>query len=1184
MLERSSANLEDKDYVGNQPTPETACSGGSCPPNNTCQQGVCRPDDQLKQVQCSADVLQKAIGPRAPLLGSLDTWNSTDLTQLAYALLDGQGANTASMGTVSPSGNEYRYTHPQTQQLHYIHYLCEDTGHINGGANGSEICPVGSKIVFFDVQGINNATMQQDSCQQNGTCATRLQQLETTPNFRKDVPYECNNKLDPDKNVSGVFCDKNRQDLREGKAFFTPPASSNVYVSPYKALHIDIEDAFRYRIKFQSRSGQSIAFAPAICQEGTSSLTPYCYDPKAIESLQERVNCLEYIYTNNTLYQKLGTRTGGQTLQNELKDQLIFTFSYKNTLSADGTILTHFGFETLNAELRVMLGDEAYTQSLTSRYDLAGQRLLSFDGDLFEPNGIKLTGALGFEMFKLYQATQYYQSVLDRFFSQTSVIYHSFQTNERFITAAAVTSYFQKLLLASTRKARAFGQIARRYHDLNRADLARHVVERSYVSTYMEQLILARLLRELMRIADSAKIPEVSTQIDKAMLTYRAALLDMEEVYKDLSTEVNAFGLPAGYIPFPAIDPLAVQRGVTNAFETTLDFAKSKIADAREKELIALQSKRDFQTDAASFQSELVQIQQNYENELIDLCGGMMDGNKVVPAIPRYAHISPDVLRLGNPCGRLPKGQIYEAFLRIGQTRLAFQSLKIEQENILRQIQLEEERIQRYCAAKFTVSDIVWQLGDKRTNLQEASLRSKLLMSTIQNGIQGAMMTFQAKQCIETGYIVILPPPAPPLVSMDCPSAKAAAATVATVQAARAAHLYFLNQEINKKQIELSRLNQQQSTTRLQIECNLCEDGSVCTNNVCKDGKVCKEGIARTESNIRLQQLRSQMLNFDLQALQIDYTLSQALSDMLRLQQQAQKLITDLDENLQLAINVQAARNDPNIRIYKNDAIITAERTFNEAIREAYRATLVYEYYTGSSYTRKGDLFFIRMITAGDRNLEAYISQLEQAYRAFEEQNGKPDTRILILSLRDDILKLPRSVRDQATSTETPLSLNERVKKLGEILRDPARLNEEGYLAFPFAISLDKTDSLVSPVTSNHRILYVEAEIKGTQVGDEIGRIYLRQKGTGVMRLADETLKFYALPNITSVVNTFFNGTKPLPAETYSNQRLHDRPLGNSQWELLFNQATEPANQDINLNSVSDIVLYIYYTDFTKSP
>jgi len=81
---------------------------------------------------------------------------------------------------------------------------------------------------------------------------------------------------------------------------------------------------------------------------------------------------------------------------------------------------------------------------------------------------------------------------------------------------------------------------------------------------------------------------------------------------------------------------------------------------------------------------------------------------------------------------------------------------------------------------------------------------------------------------------------------------------------------------------------------------------------------------------------------------------------------------------------------------------------------------------------------------------------------------------------------------------------------------------------------------------------------------------------------ADADIQYYALPQRSAVINPFFNGAKVFSLDVYRNFRLRDRPLGNTQWELLFNQVSEKANQDIDLNSISDIVLYIYYTDFTK--
>ena len=35
-------------------------------------------------------------------------------------------------------------------------------------------------------------------------------------------------------------------------------------------------------------------------------------------------------------------------------------------------------------------------------------------------------------------------------------------------------------------------------------------------------------------------------------------------------------------------------------------------------------------------------------------------------------------------------------------------------------------------------------------------------------------------------------------------------------------------------------------------------------------------------------------------------------------------------------------------------------------------------------------------------------------------------------------------------------------------------------------------------------------------------------------------------------------------------------------WELVFNKRDEQVNLDIDLNALTDIKLYIYYTDFTE--
>src|SRR5690606_24201774 len=108
-----------------------------------------------------------------------------------------------------------------------------------------------------------------------------------------------------------------------------------------------------------------------------------------------------------------------------------------------------------------------------------------------------------------------------------------------------------------------------------------------------------------------------------------------------------------------------------------------------------------------------------------------------------------------------------------------------------------------------------------------------------------------------------------------------------------------------------------------------------------------------------------------------------------------------------------------------------------------------------------------------------------------------------------------------------------------------------------------------------------ETDVVGSNVGDRVGRVYLRPRGTGVIHGIDGELDYYLFPQRTAVINAFFNGNRVFTPEVYRAERLRDRPLVNTQWDLVINQRDEVVNQDIDLQSLSDIRLIMYYDDFT---
>ena len=331
---------------------------------------------------------------------------------------------------------------------------------------------------------------------------------------------------------------------------------------------------------------------------------------------------------------------------------------------------------------------------------------------------------------------------------------------------------------------------------------------------------------------------------------------------------------------------------------------------------------------------------------------------------------------------------------------------------------------------------------------------------------------------------------------------------------------------------------------------------------------------AEINGDAQVKTLMLGLRDIEISMIAADYRISLAMSEIEKLRNQAARLNFEWQESLDTSINIEAAKNDPNIRIYRNDAVINADISFEDAIREAYRLTVVYEYYTSTSYINRDQLFLIRMVSSGDYNLENYINDIKNAFIAFEETYGIPELRVEMISLRDDILNIPL-----VDSDGTALSIDDRSTLLRERLKDPGLLNANGYLSVPFRTNIER----LSPLTRNHKIFYVESNIEGNDNGDFLGRLYLRQVGTSVIRSIDNEYQYYRFPPRTAVINPFFNGIRQFSQsnEIYRSYRLREFPLVNTDWELIINQRDEAVNQDINLDELTDIKLYVFYTDFT---
>lgn len=1096
-------------------------------------------DRSLRPIECTEDFL-------APL--GLDRRRLTDdpasfADEVARAVVDGVSGDLDDVALVDPSAEG-------------VHYLCVDTGVFDGGPlddrvdrpEEQDLCPEGSRVTFFtlaltgddpalldDCGGLDpvdchQAFIASRPCQRDGSCAGQLQRWldDGRHAVRLDPYFQC---ADPNR----ALCNDDRQDLTAGKVFFA--ARDDVTV--YRPIRGEVAEAFRYRTRFVNRAGTNVGFVPQICTPGVD-LVPYCYDPAAIEELRTRVECGLELYTSH--FDALS-----EDQQISLRTMLVENFASAEEIDVFNRRIVRRGFEFLDAELMIMLGDDHYTRALGSRFDLAGNQISSFEGDLFEQGGIRLSGVAGAEMHNLYLAVQYYQSTLDRFYDLSPLIAGSVKAEREqgvpgFVTTAAVESYFGRLIRASTQKARAWADISERYQNFGRPDLARRVIERSYTASYLESMILTRLMQEIVDITAPEEIAQLQQQIEAAQRTYRVALAIMRQHYADITDDVNYFGFAPDFIPFPALEGLR-----DNSFEVARQRAVDRISLAEEAETRALEANRAFETDTASFQNELARIENTYDAQLSDLCGTFEAEGQIFPATQRFADLDPATLAVGDPCGLVGNGQIHQAMgdldIAITEMRRVRQSIA----NTQTEADIEEARWNAACGVNDAFARMHYRTSGIVNDIQTGVDTSRSVLAGADRLLNEAITIAGMAKCS-----VILGT----ANGGSCPTAGIAVSTALTAFAAYEGVRVSLDIGINVAERNIRDLERDIEFERDQLACDL----------------------AAIDGEARVKTILLRLAEQELEALKAEYQMSQAISQIQQLRNQATRLQQEQAETEALAINIEAARNNPNVRIYRNDAILNADVTFYSALREVYKATRVFEYYTSQSYGPLEQLFLTRMVSRGDYNLRLYLIELEDAFREFEDHFGLPERRLQIISLKDDILSIPRIAVDGDGRALTEI---ERTTMFRAALTDPQRLDENGYLTIPFSTS----DEALSPLTRNHKIAHVEAEIIGGGQGDLLARIYLRMAGTSrVSALGDGEPIFYTFPERLAVINPFFEGSKPahIDPEIYRNRKLVDRPLVNSRWAFVLNTLDEEVNQDLNLRGLDDVRLYVYYNDFTE--
>ncbi len=270
---------------------------------------------------------------------------------------------------------------------------------------------------------------------------------------------------------------------------------------------------------------------------------------------------------------------------------------------------------------------------------------------------------------------------------------------------------------------------------------------------------------------------------------------------------------------------------------------------------------------------------------------------------------------------------------------------------------------------------------------------------------------------------------------------------------------------------------------------------------------------------------------------------------------------------------------NPSFLVLRNELGRNLSVLREHAMRRTYQAARALEYETNRDLLAiEADLFPAR----SPEELRAFHECLYDIYVDYLEEVGGPQPFVTEVSLREDIF----GIIDGAFDPVTGQSISP-AEQLREILKSVDNRELDGTVLLRVALPL-VGNTLIEPDRCDARVSTVDVKVVGDFLGDNEISVQLRNEGIGSMRRCDAS----ALPreqqievyNLGRAQTSIQAGANDFGA-TAANRGFAGWALSSDEWVLAVPPGTvSPANSDLNLDSISDIVIRFEYRASTLLP
>jgi len=640
------------------------------------------------------------------------------------------------------------------------------------------------------------------------------------------------------------------------------------------------------------------------------------------------------------------------------------------------------------------------------------------------------------------------------------------------------------------------------------------------------------------------------------------ALQQLAAVQTELAPGATPFGYPATYVPL-ALGPEDIAHHRSN-FEVMQALAADEIAHFAQVAADAWQKASDYQQKTHTLAATALQIEADHDARLRALCGS------------RLGETAPDLVTCGEHGGQIAdhRAAIAAAGLRIRHAAQA-------SENNLHAIAVEEERFGKEVAIALDLA-------------AEIEAAHGQIFQVQQQGEQSRSVLVQAEALAECRRIRSLALTQSDEIASSCNvqymSQLHSGVSIFGFQLPNVAAMVATKVDCENKQRSLDKSTDNQceavkGQAGLQndlTELQLGEDQEIMAINATIDQAIRDSDleVRRAASVALIKNIRAEGLLLEIEAEEAELARQAAVAAMQGTFLEVAALVQARAQALGVMVedSPDSVRTRPHFLQARLEAAARVLPARERTIRRVYLALRALEYELNQTLPVLRDTLAAARSPEDVASLSACLASIAEDYR-LAHGHGQP--HVTELSLRADIFGITRDLPDVDGSPATP------AEQFAALLKDPLHRQADGAIALPFALSAFE-NAQFSTWLCDDRIDRIEVKLVGDFLGDREAEVLLTRQGLAGVRRCDGA----DLPQWSAYVPYSFDRTQLVIQAGVNewgtagpNAGYAAWPVHGEQWTLTIPPpAQSPANLDLDLANISDVVLRLHHRAGTIAP